>query len=148
MFSASTIKIWLKHHSIYLFILLPGNDMDLCDSPLLGHSLTWSDEKTPATPNKHNRLFAKLWMPAFANDADLINLASYSTEFSKLLWLCTLMPWHRNVVVIRRLNQSVFKFLWLWTNLGEYLTQFAQIWPHESGEVLIGALTSVNEPEK
>jgi len=24
--------------------------MDLCDSPLLGHSLTWSDEKTPATP--------------------------------------------------------------------------------------------------
>lgn len=59
--------------------------MEFWDSPLLGHSLTWSEEKQPATPNKQNKLFAKIWVPDYANEADMINLASYSSEFAKLI---------------------------------------------------------------
>ncbi|KAL4222062.1 Pancreas transcription factor 1 subunit alpha [Mactra antiquata] len=58
-----------------------GNDNESCGSPLFGHSLTWKDEKQ--TMPVDNKLTAKIWFPDYASEADLLNMASYTNDFSK-----------------------------------------------------------------
>lgn len=48
---------------------------------LLGHSLSWFDEKLPRK-TIDNKLAAKIWVPENPTEADLINLSSYSSSFS------------------------------------------------------------------
>ncbi|KAK3604735.1 hypothetical protein CHS0354_017841 [Potamilus streckersoni] len=49
--------------------------------PLLGHSLSWTDEKIPIK-SADNKLTAKLWYPERPTEADLLNLAMYSSDVS------------------------------------------------------------------
>ncbi|KAH3720320.1 pancreas transcription factor 1 subunit alpha-like [Dreissena polymorpha] len=58
-------------------------DNDL-QTRLVGHSLSCSVEISPLNHvTSDNKLYAKVWFPQYATDADLINLASYSNDFSK-----------------------------------------------------------------
>ncbi|XP_060578706.1 pancreas transcription factor 1 subunit alpha-like [Ruditapes philippinarum] len=70
-----------KQEKVILRCQFSGNDLDPCESPLLGHSLAWFDEKQSSP--KDNKLSAKIWFPHYANDADLINIANYTNDFTK-----------------------------------------------------------------
>ncbi|WAQ94055.1 PTF1A-like protein [Mya arenaria] len=61
------------------------NEFDPFEHTLLGHSLTWSEEKHDHYVPRDNKLRTKLWVPHFANEDDMLNIATYSTDFPKHL---------------------------------------------------------------
>lgn len=70
-----------KQDKVILRCQFSENDLDPSESPLLGHSLAWFDEKQ--TTPKDNKFTAKIWFPDYANDEDLINIANYTNDFTK-----------------------------------------------------------------
>ena len=76
----------IPNNPIDIFSSFSENDLDLSEGHLLlGHSLTWSNDKNNVPHHvKDNKLCAKIWYPSSADDADMINLASYSSDFSNI----------------------------------------------------------------
>jgi len=100
---------------IFKSTVFSGDELDPFADAIFCHSLTCTDENESSHVPRGNKLKAKTWFPSFANDDDLVNLSSYSTDFSRhltwtwlLLYIMVLSElWHRWHVVAPRDHDTI-----------------------------------------